>query len=216
MKVRWADLELDAAEFIVTGSGATIDKFRVEGTSKCGRSLWSAWTVEVMRAHRTARLVEQLAAHLVAGRRRHGLPARGGRRITQAIEAPQVSVCSARRQLSDSFRFGRAAPWVHLKWRTGEESSTGREATRSGRLVRFDAAPGEICCGTLGTLVQRDRAGYWRAASGVSQVSGVLVQQFVLCEGMEERWVRDDSSRGAGGPYGFRQDSGRYTDDASR
>jgi integrase len=36
--MRWADLDLDAAELTITGSGATIGAVRVEGTTKGGRS----------------------------------------------------------------------------------------------------------------------------------------------------------------------------------
>ena len=63
--MRWADLDLDAAELTITGSAATIDRVRVEGTTKGGRSRvisLDAGTVEVMRAHRKAQLAEQLAA----------------------------------------------------------------------------------------------------------------------------------------------------------
>jgi integrase len=62
---RWADLDLDEAELTITGSAATIDRVRVEGTTKGGRSRvisLDAGTVEVMRAHRRAQLAEQLAA----------------------------------------------------------------------------------------------------------------------------------------------------------
>lgn len=63
--MRWADLDLDAAELTITGSAATIGAVRVEGTTKGGRSRvlsLDAGTVEVMRAHRKAQLAEQLAA----------------------------------------------------------------------------------------------------------------------------------------------------------
>jgi len=63
--MRWADLDLDAAELTITGSAATIDRKRVEGTTKGGRSRVvsiDAGTVEVMRADRKAQLAEQLAA----------------------------------------------------------------------------------------------------------------------------------------------------------
>ena len=63
--MRWADLDLDAAELTITGSAATIGAVRVEGTTKGGRSRvvsLDAGTVEVLRTHRRAQLAEQLAA----------------------------------------------------------------------------------------------------------------------------------------------------------
>jgi integrase len=63
--MRWAHLDLDAAELTITGSAATIGAVRVEGTTKGGRSRvvsLDAGTIEVMRAHRKAQLSEQLAA----------------------------------------------------------------------------------------------------------------------------------------------------------
>ena len=65
MHLRWSNIDLEAAELTISGSTATINGVRVEGTTKAGRSRivsLDAGTIEVMREHRTMQLQERLAA----------------------------------------------------------------------------------------------------------------------------------------------------------
>lgn len=65
LHLRWADVDLEASEVTFSGSTAVIDGQRVEGTTKGGRSRVVSLdngTVDVMREHRKAQLVERMAA----------------------------------------------------------------------------------------------------------------------------------------------------------
>nr|MBA2769294.1 site-specific integrase [Sporichthyaceae bacterium] len=65
LHLRWPDIDLDGAEVTFSGSTDVIDGERVEGTTKGDRSRvvsLDPGTVEVMREHRRAQVVEQLAA----------------------------------------------------------------------------------------------------------------------------------------------------------
>ncbi|WP_425437416.1 site-specific integrase [Nonomuraea indica] len=55
LNLRWADVDLDKPQIHVTGTAAVIDRQRVEGTTKSGRSRvvsLAPTTVKVLKAHR--------------------------------------------------------------------------------------------------------------------------------------------------------------------
>lgn len=65
LHLRWADIDLEAAEVTFAGSTDVVERKRIEGTTKGGRSRvvsLDAGTIEVLREHRKAQAAEQLAA----------------------------------------------------------------------------------------------------------------------------------------------------------
>lgn len=63
MHLRWSNFDLDGATVTFAGTASVIDKTRVEGTPKSGRSRTvdlDQGTVKAMREHRKAQLVEKL------------------------------------------------------------------------------------------------------------------------------------------------------------
>jgi integrase len=62
--LRWNDVDLDGAEIRITGSAAMIERERVEGATKSGRSRAvsiDADTVAILRAHRAQQKADRLA-----------------------------------------------------------------------------------------------------------------------------------------------------------
>src|SRR5262245_24214767 len=83
-------------------------------------------------------------------------------------------------------------------------------STRGG-LVGLDAAAGIVGCRAAGAAFRRNRAAHRWPAPAVKPVSGVLVEQFLIREGMEAGGVRVDSAGRADGAHGLREDADAYS-----